>query len=238
MKYFLGVIILINTLSFAKLNNIELNKPIKVALFDTGLDINDSRFSSHVCGAYDFTNSGTTEDQMGHGTHIAGLIMKYAGNKNYCFVVMKVFNSDTQTFEQANKAIGEAYKTLQEIKPAIVNFSGGGNSPVDNEEYTISILQNTRFIVAAGNHNEDIRTLSGIFYPASFNYSNITSVGALGMDGKKMGLSNFGRGVFFQPGELIDSTVPYSINPEGHAVMSGTSMATAIETGKFIYEHY
>lgn len=239
MKYFLGLALLLTSLSFAGKHERprDKNAPVKVALLDTGLDVSDTRFKGHICGTYDFTNTGI-EDNVGHGTHVAGIIMQYAKNENYCFIVMKIFDRYDTPDSIASPETTKAYKVIQEIHPDIVNFSGGGNIPVDEEEFTISHLKNTLFFVAAGNHNHDIRTQMGEFYPASFKYPNLFPIGSVGYDGHKSSFSNYGTGVFWELGELVDSFLPYSINSEGHGRLSGTSMACATATGRYIHDHY
>ncbi len=78
-------------------------------------------------------------------------------------------------------------------------------------------------IGAAGNENEKKRR-----YPGCMGLPNTHCVGALGIDGKKAPFSNYGPWVdAWQPGVDISSTYP---NGKTKA-LSGTSQATAIETG-------
>ena len=65
---------------------------IKIAIIDTGLDLSDPRFAGHICnkGHRNFIlDNDNTEDNNGHGTHIAGLIRSNAGEGNYCFLIYK-----------------------------------------------------------------------------------------------------------------------------------------------------
>ena len=74
-------------------------KTLRVAIVDTGLDLSDERFSEHLCpeGHKDFSASGI-KDTVGHGTFIAGLIQKYAGKGNYCFLVYKYYSENAPGF--------------------------------------------------------------------------------------------------------------------------------------------
>lgn len=239
MRYGFLLIGLITTFSFARppIKHHKVNNTVQIAIMDTGLDVNDMRFKDHICGAFDFTGTGT-QDNIGHGTHVAGLIMQYAKDKDYCFIIMKVFNEITTPGDTSRKNLYNAYSKLREIQPDIVNFSGGGNSDVENEEDTISYLSDTKFFVAAGNDNKDIRSPEGAFFPASFKFPNLTPVGSIGYDGRRSPFSNFGEGVAWELGEFVDSFVPFNIDSSGHRVYSGTSMATAIYTGKYVNKHY
>lgn len=211
-------------------------QPIKVAVIDTGLDIYDPRFSSVLCktGHKDFTNT-TLNDTLGHGTHIAGLIKQYAKKSNYCLVILKYFNEGDNGFQNLinlNMALREA--VAQGV--TIVNYSGGG--PEFNEREYLTLHESTKvtFIVAAGNNGSNIDLEKNFYYPASYNLSNIISVGALNKDGSKLEASNFGKSVdAWELGKAV-STVPCVPRRVCMAEMMGTSQATAIHTGKYIHE--
>lgn len=239
MRYSLILLSLILfTLAFAKPHpRVNLDTRTHIAIMDTGLDVTDPRFASHICGEYDLTNT-EINDSVGHGTHVAGIISNYLKDKSYCLIILKVFNSPTTPPDQANKSLYSAYQIIKELRPDVVNFSGGGPGVVDSEEEIIASIPDTMFIVAAGNENKDIRTTEGSFFPASFLYKNIIPVGSIGYNGHKSSYSNFGDGVVWELGELIDSTLPYNINSKGHGLLSGTSMATALRTAKYVYENY
>ncbi len=55
--------------------------PVLVAVLDTGI-ANDTPFADKIVGAIDFTGSGTTDDENGHGTHMADTIAGIAPNAN------------------------------------------------------------------------------------------------------------------------------------------------------------
>jgi subtilisin family serine protease len=206
---------------------------VKIAIIDTGLDIQDPRFKNLICGYRDFTNTGI-QDNLGHGTHVAGLIKQYAKNKNYCFIVLKYFNNYTESSNVINNALSKTYESLYEFNPDVVNYSGGGPF-LEAESITVKDLSHTQFFVAAGNENQNIDKEP--YYPAALKYPNITPVGALA-GFLKAPYSNWGNRVVWEQGDNILSTVPYPIDSSGYLYMSGTSQATAIRTGKYIYAHY
>src|SRR5665213_1492289 len=90
------------------------NKPIIVAVIDTGFGLTTVDIKARLCnfGHKDFTGGSTTDkygtkdpvpvDDNGHGTHIAGLIDSFASksNVNYCLVILKYYKPDA--YDEAN----------------------------------------------------------------------------------------------------------------------------------------
>lgn len=201
-----------------------------VAVIDSGLNLNDSRFTRFLCpGALsrDFTREGI-QDDIGHGTHVTGLIVKKNDPRKFCLVIIKVFGRNGKT---RGDSYEYAIRYLQHLRPNVVNFSLSGKS--FNEEEFLLVRENpkTRFFVAAGNDNIDLSRKRS--FPASHSerFENVTVVGSLQEDGTKSETSNYGApSMVWEIGEHIVSTVP-----KGYESRSGTSMSTAIRTGKFIH---
>lgn len=195
---------------------------LKVAVIDTGLDLQDPRFFGHLCpnGHADFTKTGLN-DTNGHGTHVTGLIKKYAGNGDYCFVIIKYFTGKGEDMDAYLEALREAIAQ----NPAIVNMSLSGETASVEERNLICDHPNITFIVAAGNEalNLDVKKR----YPASYGCNNTIVVGALFLKS-----SNYGSVVSdWEAGIDILSTLPNG--KEGR--LTGTSMSCAITTGRLIY---
>lgn len=230
MKFrFLTLILLLATLCQASQKS---HRMIKVAVLDTGLDLNDSRFKDHLCklGHKNFVTNQGIEDSNGHGTFIVGLIQKYAGNANYCMVIYKYYQDGAPD-------IVNGYREVKAIKAAIdegvdiVNLSGGG--PGFDEDEALLIRDNPKvlFVVAAGNEGANIDISGHGFYPASLPYNNIVAVGGVDSYGNRASVSNYGKRVKAKElGQDVESTLPNGQT----GVLSGTSMSCAIHTGKIV----
>lgn len=203
---------------------------LKVAIVDTGLDLKDPRFKDHLCksGHQDFTGEGI-EDSVGHGTHVSGIIQHYADNGNYCLLIYKYYSyAASGKLNQEREVM--AFKEAIKQKVAIVNFSGGGENLYNPEKEVIKHGPHTLFVVAAGNEHHDLDEVCD-YYPACLNLKNILVVGSTDSEGIRSNYSNYGSIVSdWEIGENVMSTLPD--DREGH--MSGTSQATAIQTGKLI----
>lgn len=192
---------------------------------DSGLDITDQRFTPYLCkrGHKDFTGEGLT-DYNGHGSHIAGIITSNTTKNNYCLVIVKVFMKDGMNSYRAEQL---ALDYIKAIAPDYVNYSGGGNTPMEKEGKTIKFLKDTKFVVAAGNDGKNIGDGKNNYYPASFNYPNLIVVGNLKNPTTRHKTSNYGKfDMVWELGTNIVSTVPFHISITGMAAMTGTSMAS------------
>lgn len=211
------------------------NKPVKVGVIDTGLDLNDPRFTKHLCkyGHIDFTGEGI-KDSNSHGTHVAGLIVNNAKNANYCLVIIKFFSEKLSGPENLRRLILSLKEAkLQKIK--IVNLSGGGYIFEELEYNALKENPSSLFFVAAGNENKNMDIPGNKYYPASYGFPNVFTVGSYSKEGVKSIFSNYGSIVkYWEIGENIKSFAPNG----GEKIMSGTSMSTAIVTGKYLYDFY
>lgn len=233
MKLLLLLSILLSFLVSTNAYSERCSRPDRVAIIDTGLDIDDPRFSSLLCKDghhWDFVeNKPLKIDGHGHGTHIAGLIKQYAGNANYCLLIYRYFSAYDFKDGNLRNEIMAIDKAVAD-RATIINISGGGLYRSDIECNTIKEAKNVRFVTAAGNEGSNIDPPNG-YYPASCGSSNITIVGSTNRFGLKMPSSNYGTTVTeWELGLNVESTLPKGRTGE----MSGTSMATAIATGKAV----
>lgn len=199
---------------------------IKVVVLDTGLDLKDPRFEGYLCknGHKDFTGYGI-EDVKGHGTHVAGLIQKHAGPSGYCFIIVKYYHTDGRFYVPA-------FKYAFSLKADIINLSGTGPDYYPWEKELIAMNDKTLLVVAAGNNGMDLDVHET--YPASYALPNMRIVGNLGLDYNKAYTSNYGSIV--TDWYVGINIISYAINYDTLAIMSGTSMSTAIASGEIVKE--
>lgn len=268
IKYFLIVLFIFTAQFFNK----SYAKPIIVAVVDTGFDFNsnwsDKQRDSEgrvvtkpkLCasGHKDFTNTGI-EDTSGHGTHVAGIIGKFAENSNYCLVIIKVYDKKIKKNQMdiTNKGISYAI----DIQVDIINYSMGGEG-FDLGEYLTfkkALSKGIIVVAAAGNdkmklnhyilkvgvskaarsvnlyfiHHKTSQVTTkkpSVYYPAAYD-PRIISVANITNLGNLNPKSNYGDIVLHK--EI--GTHVYSILPNNsYGYMTGTSMSAPTKTGKII----
>jgi major intracellular serine protease len=196
-------------------------KTISVLEIDTGVDISHPEIRSHInIGNWKNPNY---EDFHGHGTHIAGIILKD--------VCDEVELTSCKYYDLSNKANSplDCFREALKHHYDIVNFSSGGPG-FDQKEYDILKNIKSTIVVAAGNDSHDLSVWS--YYPASYNLKNIIPVGNL--EGKVINQSsNYGlKNMVWEQGTRI-----YSFFPGGrYGIMTGTSQAAALHTNKLLKE--
>ena len=210
----------------------KVKKTIKVAVIDTGADLEDPRLKYYICGSKDFTGDGI-KDVEGHGTHVLGSIIKYAGDSNFCLIVIKFYRLGMSSQVSYNAYLN-ALKYAFQQHPDIINVSAGGENWSEDELNIIQYNPKIRVIAAVGNDSKNFEKEDFRYYPACFVMPNVIGVASVDKRGKISGFSNYGKPCAdkYEVGENVRS---YAIG-SGTTVMSGTSMATAIVTGKLIRE--
>lgn len=208
-------------------------KQTKVMIVDTGYDFK-SKWQSYdspklkLCksGHKDFTGTGI-HDNNGHGTHIAGLIGKYADNSNYCVVIVKFF--DEKSSKNANTTI-DSFKYAIEQNVDIINYSAGGKQFMYEEcEIVKKALDKGIIIVAAaGNNGSDLNLKK--YYPAMCD-PRVLKISNLDSSKRTIAeTSNYSDDTILVSGTDLISTTPN----DTLSIKSGTSQATAVYTGKLI----
>lgn len=193
-------------------------QPNRVAIIDTGLDIKSDYYKPFLCktGHKDFTGTGI-QDNDGHGTDIANLIINNSHTSNFCLVIYKFYT--TKVKRSWNEELMNALREVSKEKITLVNLSLSGEGFLKHEDDYFYANRNVTFVTAAGNN--DVNLDEDPRYPASYDYPNIKVVGALDKyTGEKHVVSNYGKRV--QYWERADAT----------------SYATAIRTGKIIKEKF
>ncbi len=201
---------------------------VKVAVIDTGYNGDPS----HLCkeGHYNYINHKEEigQDQIGHGTFVATAIKEYAGDKvDYCIVVLKVFGKPgkklpdgTEESAEYNGGIPDAVQYAAGIGAKVINMSLSGEGNIVREQVALieAVHKKAVIFVSAGNKylNLDIKCNT---YPACYKIPGVFVVGATDDNGKVMGNN----------GSIIDENEAWE-----YQGMIGTSMSTAIATGKFV----
>jgi subtilisin family serine protease len=163
-------------------------------------------------------------DSHGHGTNIAGLIQQYAGNKNYCMVILRYYSPRAINDNNLKNTV-DAINYATNIGAKYINYSGGGGESSLEERAAVKrfLDKGGRFIAAAGNEKANID--SHPYYPA-MDDRRVVKVGSVEKDGSVAKYSNYGKSVT----RWEQGTNARALG----LVMSGTSQATAIATGKII----
>lgn len=217
-------------------------KPIVVAVIDTGFKYSEVTRGAKLCkfGHKNFSVNGefgivpnvptpVPFDNHGHGTNVAGLIQKYAGDAEFCIVVVKYYdpfgNRDNKDNTLLNSIQSIEYAT--NIGANYINYSGGGpdQSPRERRAVKKFLDRGGRFIAAAGNEKVDLAEKK--FYPAMYD-KRIVVVGSEEENGDVSWYSDFGKSV--TRWEKGTTATAFGIT------LTGTSQATAIATGKIIKE--
>lgn len=199
---------------------LQASEPLRIAVVDTGLNLKDPRFSSHLCstGHKDFSGFGLN-DNYGHGTHVTGLIQLYARNVNYCMIIVKYTDGALDA-----KHMRDALDYVAKLNVTLVNISAAGPDGDRKEMLAMQRAPNTLFIGSAGNNSSN-----KVNYPCGYKLKNTVCVGSTNGD-----FSNYGSWVKVKEnGDHVLSTLPNG----KYGVMSGTSMSTAIFTGKLVNKY-
>ena len=181
---------------------------------DTGIRVSHNEFEDRaVLGLNALESDLESEDDDGHGTHVAGIIAgkDYGVAKRATVVAVKVFDSDgrgTISYllkglewikEDATDSVKSDSINRRKIRRSIVNLSlGSSKSESMNRQLEKLVNQGIISVVSAGNDDTDACDQS----PAS-HFRSIT-VGASTSDDEKASFSNYGPCIdLFAPGTIL-----------------------------------
>ena len=90
-------------------------RPMRIAILDTGIDLNNPVISktenkSRIIENRSFLPNQSTQDMAGHGTHVAGLILKVAPHADVC--VARVFDN-RHPDPDGQQRVAEVYFSLK-----------------------------------------------------------------------------------------------------------------------------
>lgn len=212
-------------------------KGIKVAVLDTGCDVNHPDLKERIIGGRNFTDDDKSNpeiyaDYNGHGTHVAGTIAALENDAGVVGVapeadllIVKVLNRNgSGQYEWIIKGIYYAIDQGADI----ISMSLGG--PVDVPELynavKAAVEKNILVVCAAGNEGDGDDSTDEFAYPGCYN--EVISVGAINLERDPSEFTNSHNEVdCVAPGEEILST---HLNGK-YATLSGTSMAAPHVSG-------
>ena len=203
---------------------------VTVAVLDTGVRTTHKELTGHV-KAYEVPYSYLgTEDDNGHGTHVAGIIAGTMNNGSggagiapgVTIHSYKVLDADGAGY---SSDIIRAIKMAADNNAYIINLSLGGY--LYNSEYqsavTYAYKKGTTVIAAMGNDSSNLKC-----YPAA--YSNVIAVGSSNQTNNRSYFSNWGSWQDVSaPGHEIWSA--YYDGNGSYVRMNGTSQATPVVAG-------
>lgn len=134
--------------AFAAWDQVKVNNSVAVAVIDTGADLDHPDLEANIVATYNaVSSSNTVEDQLGHGSHVAGIIAGVANNAkgvagvsyNANLVIIKASDYKSTNFDTAS--IIRAYTWLESLDSSgmtvaehynvkVVNLSIGGRDDV------------------------------------------------------------------------------------------------------------
>lgn len=198
-----------------------------------GVDDDGNGYVDDVHG-WDFAyNDPNPDDEIGHGTHVAGLIgashntIGIAGMMAHVQIMPLKFLTKERKGDTKHAVMAIDYAIKMGAK--IINNSWGseGQSEFLQKAIQAANEKGIIFVASAGNSKND-NEIKPVF-PSSYKIPNIISVGATNGFGDKASFSNWGKSIVnvFAPGALIVSLTPDDKN----TYKSGTSMSAPIVTG-------
>ncbi|WP_417334930.1 S8 family peptidase [Halobacteriovorax marinus] len=245
---------------------VQSKRKVIVAVIDSGVDINHPDLKDNIwfnpkcegmsdediaktdCYGWNFLDGNPdVSDDIGHGTHVAGIIgavkdngigIKGVAADNVSIMPLKILNSKVSTFVYDKKVItniiADAIAYAVSNGAEVINLSLGWPALIHTKKirYAIetAIKRNVAVIVAAGNNNKKLPV-----YPCAND--EVICVGAMDNVGEVPEFSNFGGKVdIIAPGESIISTYPRGLESRtlrisGYEIKKGSSQAAPFLAG-------
>lgn len=213
------------------------------------VDDDGNGFIDDVHG-WDFVeNNALPQDQQGHGSHIAGLILSQIKNvrselgestrtlnrtpssgspPKIQLMILKYYGQNFLTTDTLENTI-RAFRYATKMGAQIINYSGGGSTPNGAEYKALQEAQEKDLLVIAAAGNDGRNLDYKKFFPANYPLKNILSITAVDSSNEILTTSNFSS-------QYVDLAAPgknqISWLPGSHlGPMTGTSQATALATG-------
>ncbi|NBW80475.1 hypothetical protein EBR21_01855 [bacterium] len=193
-----------------------------------GIDDDGNGYVDDVSGWSFAEDSPEQTDGLGHGTHLAGLLLAKPDNGMGIASPWSGFQvMSLQIFSGSHPSV-PSEKIAQAIRYAVDNGASVISASFGTQSYSAAIFQALDYarqkdvlvVSAAGNFRRNIDTEPS--YPASYRLANQITVAASDNRDIATGFTNYGNSIdIFAPGEAILSTAPNS----QYVIRSGTSQA-------------
>lgn len=212
---------------------------IKIAIIDTGCDVNHKDIKDRIIGMKNFTTEGASTDvtdKVGHGTHVAGIIAANGLNGGITGVapkasllILKALTSKGGEYNWIVQAIN--YAVTQKVDIISMSLGGKANILALQKAIIDATNKNILVVVSAGNDGDGNSDTTEINYPASYNES--ISVGSISNDINVSRFSASNNQVdLLAPGQGKGGRGIVSLAPGNKYVeLMGTSMAAPHVTG-------
>ncbi|MGZ3771782.1 MAG: S8 family peptidase [Bdellovibrio sp.] len=223
--------------SGAKIDHPDLQENIYTNMAEkngiTGVDDDGNGYIDDIHG-WDFANNDNNpDDELGHGTHVAGLIGASHNNIGIAGMMANVqimplkFLTKERKGDTKNAVMAIDYAIKMGAK--IINNSWGSENSSEILQKAIQAANDNGiiFVASAGNSKNDNEAKP--MFPSSYKIPNIIAVGATNGLGDKASFSNYGKSLVhvFAPGIYIVSLTP----DDQDTYKTGTSMSAPIVSG-------
>lgn len=209
----------IQTSNNSQSKNPATKSDVIVAVIDSGIDPTHNDLKNRlVAGINLLERNQKISDEVGHGTHVSGIILK---NSPYT-KVMPVKFTGTQNGKLSNLIKG--IKFASDNGADVINLSLGlpQQSKSLKEAIDYAKKKNVVIVAAAGNNNSSEK-----YYPAA--WTEVIAVAAIDKKGNKTPVSNYGDWIDFS---ALGQDV-YSADKNGkYTYRTGTSQAAALVSAK------
>ncbi|MCU1349933.1 MAG: peptidase [Acidobacteria bacterium] len=205
-----------------------------------GIDDDGNGFVDDVHGWNFNSNNSNLTDNLGHGTHVAGIAGAIGNNGagvsgaawSAKLAILKGFDSGTLFITGAIAA--QQYANMMGFRITTNSWGWDNEAPSQAMQDAIAASETAGylFIAAAGNLGKDGDAFPS--FPAGYLNSNVISVASTTASDTLAPYSSWGatRVDLAAPGDQIFSTWPLALAPAGgYQTLSGTSMAAPLAAG-------
>ncbi|WP_158554086.1 type VII secretion-associated serine protease mycosin [Micromonospora deserti] len=227
----------LDTLKIPQAHKITKGRGVTVAVIDSGVDPNVPDLRGQVLRGRGLNSAATadgrgTDDDIGHGTGMAGLIAARGGGEmRHLGIAPEAKILPISTANRYDpRELAEGIRWAADSGADVINMSLGVDRPPTAEEMAAvryALDKNVVLVASAGNRRQGD---SKVINPASI--PGVIAVTGLARNGGIFPDSTTGpEAVLAAPSEEIISPRPTSVSPNGYGVGSGTSDAAALVSG-------